>query len=181
MYILRAFVIKSAILTFVLTTASLAAAAQARNSIYLEGFGKNIIGPALMYERSTAGERRLNLEWGAGLGIVYRSGFDEPENTVMSLPLQLGANLGRRHHKFEFGLAGFFPLGSYIEYEVDEFGGRYSRGYVIPFTLYLGYKRYPKAGNGLYFHANLQPLLNTSWIPAIPWAGIGIGYSFQKK
>lgn len=153
--------------------------AQLRQSVYLEAFGRNIIGPALMYEHTYTGERRLNLEYGAGLGFVYRSFIDEPENTVASLPLYLGANLGRHHHKFEFGLAGFIPLGDYIEY-YDADGVQEEQGYVIPLTLYLGYKRYPKAGSGLYFHANLQPLLNTSWIPVIPWAGLGIGYSFQK-
>ncbi|EMR01450.1 hypothetical protein [Cesiribacter andamanensis] len=160
---------------------SLPVTAQLRQSVYLEGFGRNIVGPALMYERTRSSERLLNLEWGAGIGYVYRSWLDEPQNIVASLPLQLGANLGRRHHKFEMGLAGFIPLGPYREYEDGADLDDDPSGHVYPITLYLGYKRYPKEGNGLYLHFNLQPLVNNSWIPVFPWLGAGIGYSFQKK
>ncbi len=171
--------IKSVFLSFVLIFAALAATAQAHNAIYLETPGKNIIGPALMYERSAVSEHRLNLEGGAGLGLAM-IGLDWSQQTIMTLPLYIGANLGRSHQKFAFGLAGFIPLGQYYRYIEDD-GQMIKDTYVIPATLYLGYKRYPKADKGLYFQVNLQPLLNTSWIPVIPWAGVGIGYSFKNK
>lgn len=171
---------KTLLLSIFILAGSFSANAQLRQTVYLELLGRNIIGPAIMYEHTYSSERRLNLEYGAGIGYIYSS-FNKPRSLVASMPLYIGANLGRTHNKFEFGLTGFIPFGDYRDYEEFPDGSREYQGYVLPFTLYLGYKRYPKEGNGLFFHANLQPLLITAWIPAIPWAGLGVGYSFQKK
>ncbi|TPE40593.1 hypothetical protein [Pontibacter mangrovi] len=141
--------------------------------------GKSIAGAAVLYERNPNADRTLSLHYGAGIGAVLGTNDD----WLPSLPLFVGANLGRSNNKFEFGLAGFITTKEYFSNRLNncfDCEGDFST--IVPFTLYLGFKHYPKDGNGFFYHINTQPILITnSYLPVLPWIGAGVGYSFLKQ
>ncbi|WP_157433448.1 hypothetical protein [Adhaeribacter aquaticus] len=138
--------------------------------------GRNIFGPALLYEKSSAAARKTNFHVGGGVGYIW-----DHDSRIPTLPLFLGAHTGRTHNKFEYGIAGFVPLKDYINVQVNEGLGTYTKDYIIPVTLYFGFKHYPKNNNGLFYHVNLQPLFTHQiMLPVLPSVGVGIGYSFSK-
>ncbi|AKD03438.1 hypothetical protein POKO110462_05680 [Pontibacter korlensis] len=172
---------KNVLLLLTFCCATLHARAQTRHTINLELLGKNIVGPAVLYERNPNADKKLSLHYGAGIGTAY--GQDAEWHP--SLPLFVGANLGRSNNKFELGLAGFLSTRDYFDTRVEECYGCMDSEYesmIVPFTLYLGFKHYPEDGEGLFFHINTQPILITnSFIPILPWIGAGIGYSLKKQ
>ncbi|MFD2248174.1 hypothetical protein [Pontibacter ruber] len=172
---------KKAFLLFAFCCCALLSNAQTRNTVYLELLGKNIMGPAILYERNPNSKKNLSLHYGAGVGAIN----DFNDEWHPSLPLFVGGNLGKKNNKFEFGLAGAVTTKDYFETSSDECYdclGPNDQSIIVPLTLYLGFKHYPKKGKGFFYHANAQPIVITnSFIPVIPWFGLGIGYSTQTR
>ena len=135
-----------------------------RKSIYLELAGSGGIG-SINYEKQFAQHLKTQYTWRAGFSLAP---IDKNNGTGLVFPLMINALLGKKAHQLELGIGQGITLTTK--------GHFFALG-----TAVLGY-RYQKPDKRWFYRVSYTPLI--SYLADFQyqhWAGISVGYTFNRK
>jgi len=144
-------------------TSSDAQMVEAKNSVFLE-----LAGNGILYTVNY--DRLFTPEFSGRIGIM-RAGVSNVSLTAV--PLTGSYLIGDGSHKFELG-AGPELLVVSVDASGD-FGGFDEDATTVAGTATIGYRYQPRDG-GFRFNVGLTPTF--SQFGFLPWAGLGVGYTF---
>ena len=133
-------------------------------SIFLEIAGSGGLG-SINYEQQFYKKQKTELTWRAGLSFAP---VDKNNGNGIIFPLMVNSIIGKNAHKLEFGLGQGITVNT-------------KGSFFTLTTAAVGY-RYQPVAKKWFYRVTYTPLISYLFNFQIQqWAGISIGYSFNKK